>query len=78
MLDAKGDHEGAIKCYDTVLQIDPENISALVNKGVSLEKLNKNDEAIKCYEKALEIDPDHENARKNLDILLDKLNAQLK
>jgi tetratricopeptide (TPR) repeat protein len=45
----------AIKYYDKVLAINPENAEAWHNKGHMLHKLGKYEEAIKCYERALEI-----------------------
>lgn len=37
--------------------IDPKNITALVEKGISLDELGKYEEAINWYDKALQIDP---------------------
>jgi tetratricopeptide (TPR) repeat protein len=55
----KEEYDEAIKCYDKVLEIDPNDIFALNNKGLALDDLGKHDEAIKCYDKVLEIDPNY-------------------
>jgi tetratricopeptide (TPR) repeat protein len=39
------------------LIIEPQNTDALINKGLSLYNLGKNDEAIAHFEKVLTVDP---------------------
>jgi len=48
-----------LEFYDKALAIDPNDMSALVNKGLALYNLGSNTEAIKLYDKALAIDPDN-------------------
>jgi len=55
----KGEFENAIKLYDEVIRIQPENISALVNKANVLDYLGNHSEAIAWYNSALDIDPDN-------------------
>ena len=50
-----GKHEEAIKCYDKVIEIDPEYPFAWYNKGVALRQLEKPEEEIKCYDKVKEL-----------------------
>jgi len=45
-----------------VLAKDPEDVDALVNKGISLGYQGKHDEAIACYDRVLAKDPDDANA----------------
>jgi len=45
-----------------VLEIQANHMNALINQGVELGRLEKNEEAIACYDKALEIYPNHMNA----------------
>ena len=59
---SEGRYEEAIKYYDRILEIDPEDQKALLNKGSVLKDLERYEEAIKYYDKILEIDPDHVKA----------------
>jgi tetratricopeptide (TPR) repeat protein len=52
-----GKHEEAIECYDKVIELDPENEAAWINKGNALCNLNKYEEGIKCCDKAIKMDP---------------------
>ncbi len=56
----------ALRLYDLVLKKDPDNISALVDKGATLQNMGRLKLAIRSYDKALSISPD------NLDALLNK------
>ena len=44
----------AIKKYDSILEKEPNNLTALNNKGYSLSKLKKYSEALSCYDKFLQ------------------------
>jgi tetratricopeptide (TPR) repeat protein len=46
----------AIRSYDKVLAISPDNLDALLNKGATLHSDQKYQEAIECYDTALKID----------------------
>ncbi len=50
-------HSEAIEQFDQVLTIDPRNISALLNRGISRRKIEDNSGAISDFDKALEIKP---------------------
>jgi tetratricopeptide (TPR) repeat protein len=54
-----GKYNEAIQCYDRVIEIDPDNVVALNNKGRLLCELEKYHAAIECYDRAIEIDPDN-------------------
>ena len=49
-----------------LLEIDPNNLNALVGKGISLSLLGRHKEVPQCYGDALKIDPN------SLSLLLDK------
>jgi len=55
-------HEEAIKYYDKILEISPDDQKALLNKGSVLKDLDRHEEAIKYYDKILEISPNHVKA----------------
>jgi len=48
----------AIKCFDKVIVINPENSEAWYCKGNALIFLGRSEEAILCFDKSLEIHPD--------------------
>ncbi|HSF49968.1 MAG TPA: tetratricopeptide repeat protein [Nitrososphaeraceae archaeon] len=64
-----GKTDEALKCYDQVLSIDPNNLSALNDKGYLLNKLGRYNEALEYFNKALSIDPTY------VDALLNKGNS---
>ena len=53
-----------------MLEINPNHIDAIFNKGFALARLGKQEEAIVCYEKVLEINPNHVNALSNKGVAL--------
>lgn len=46
-----GSYEDAIRCYDKVTELDPNNIEAWYKKGEIFEKLCFYLEAINCYDR---------------------------
>ncbi|MDE1842017.1 MAG: tetratricopeptide repeat protein [Thaumarchaeota archaeon] len=64
----EGRYTLALEYYDLILFKNPKNVTALINKGVTLQTLGKHAKAIKCYDLALEID-------ENLDALVNKGSA---
>lgn len=56
--------------FQKALAAEPENLTALVNYGVTLVELKKYPEAVWHFEKAVALDPKNVNARYNLAILL--------
>jgi tetratricopeptide (TPR) repeat protein len=56
-LDDLGRHKEAIKCFDTVIEIDPKEADAWSNKGVSFGLLGRFEKAVECFETAIKIDP---------------------
>ena len=65
----EGNYVKSLEYFDQILQVDPEYIDVLNNKGLALGKLGRYDEAITWYDKALEIEPE------NIDVLANKSNA---
>ena len=59
----------AVEFYDLILKIDPINISALIDKGVTLQILGRIKLSIRSFDKALELSP------KNIDALINKGSA---
>ena len=59
---SNGKYEESISYYDHILEIDPDDQKALLNKGSVLIELNRIEEAIKCYDKILEINPNNVKA----------------
>jgi tetratricopeptide (TPR) repeat protein len=57
--------EDALFFADEALEIIPNNISILLNKGIILEKLDKLEKSNKCYDKVLRIDKNNKFALNN-------------
>ena len=55
----KGDFEKAIEYLDKLLEINPNSIDALSNKGITLNNMGRFDEALSYYNKVLEIEPNN-------------------
>jgi tetratricopeptide (TPR) repeat protein len=55
-------YEQAIPYYDRVLEIDPNYVEALYNKGAALDSLGKYNEAMQYIDRVLEIDPNYVEA----------------
>jgi len=64
----------AISYFEKVLEIDPNHVDALSNRGGLLSTIGKNDEALSDLNKALEIEPNHVRALINKGLLLAFLN----
>jgi tetratricopeptide (TPR) repeat protein len=56
-LEQLGHPEGAIRCFDKIIEINPLDAKTWVNKGVSLNTLGRFDEAIDCFDKGHGIAP---------------------
>ena len=52
----QNDWDGALQCFDQVLELDPNHGEALVKKGAALEHLKKLSEAFQCYDRAIAAD----------------------
>jgi tetratricopeptide (TPR) repeat protein len=61
-------YEEAIRCYDKVLEIDPEDMEALYNKAYALDRSDiflGSLEAIFWFDKALALDPEYKKKKYN-------------
>lgn len=59
-----GNHSEAFACLNKALQIDPENVEALVARGALFANNNNLRRALEDFEQALTLNPSHPNARK--------------
>lgn len=72
----QGNHEMAIKAYDTVLQIDPGHKLATYYKATLLRDTGRVNEAIAQYNRLLSLDPDSEDAHGDLLKLIQRQPSQ--
>tara|TARA_B110000438_G_scaffold1189_1_gene1172 strand:+ start:1693 stop:2277 length:585 start_codon:yes stop_codon:yes gene_type:complete len=63
------DFSGSLQFYDLILKIDSKNMSALIDKGTTLQILGRIKLAIRCFDKALNISPN------DIDALINKGSA---
>ncbi len=61
-----GQEDEAARTFRNLLDIEPENLSALNNLGVAYDRLGRVEDARKCYKKALKEDPAYTKAALNL------------
>lgn len=66
-------NEKALKQYDNALKTNPNDITALNNKGVLLTIMIKYDDAMECFNKVLEIAPEDDITLQNKNMLEMKL-----
>lgn len=52
-----GQNGDAIQCFDAVIQLNPEDADAYINKGRLIDDAGDHKEALKLYKKALSISP---------------------
>jgi len=54
-----GFYQDALNCFKRAIELDPNYISALNNKGICYEKIGNYEDAIKCYNKSIELNPNY-------------------
>ena len=54
----KGDAEGAIKSFQTVVELDPKDVDAMIELAAAQESAGRKDEARATVNKAFEVNPD--------------------
>ena len=47
----------AIKIYDKILDEDPKNVGALVDKAATLQRIGNNKKSLELFDLALEVSP---------------------
>jgi tetratricopeptide (TPR) repeat protein len=70
ILNAKGNLEGAIRCYRTAIDLDPKYPLAHHNLGLALHAKGNLEGAIRCYRTAIDLDPQYAEAHCNLGLAL--------
>jgi tetratricopeptide (TPR) repeat protein len=63
---ASGKYEEAIKCFNRVIQKDPEIADSWLYKGRSLYYQHKYLDAMRCFERLIACDPNNEEGRKGI------------
>ena len=63
----------ALKVFDQILEIDPDNVQALNHKGTTLVKMEEFENSLKYFDKALELQPNNTKILKNKAIALTDL-----
>ncbi|MBW2646715.1 MAG: tetratricopeptide repeat protein [Deltaproteobacteria bacterium] len=53
-----GNHKEAIRCFDKVIELFPENSNAYFNQGISYGEMGEYEKAISSLDKALELSPE--------------------
>ena len=54
---SKGEYEKAIECYDKAIELNPQQTSAYLNRGVVYNVMGNYDRAIQDYDRAIELEP---------------------
>ena len=62
-------HQEALEFYEKSLQIDPDDVTALMNKAISLSHLKNYKDAITFYDKAQVIDPSQRKYQRQIKII---------
>jgi len=68
-----GKYEEAIEYNDKILELNPKDEKAWLNKGFYLANLGRYEEAIECLDEVLKIDPNYTGAWSNKGVALQKL-----
>ena len=69
-------HQNALECYETSLLIDPNDVTALMNKAISLSHLGNYRDAIEFYDQAQVIDPNLKEIPRAKSRLFEKLGME--
>ncbi len=72
LLDARGDHQGALAELDRALDLDPENGTLLVNRGALLGAMGRYAAAERDLKMVLRAEPSHGEALFNLGVVMTK------
>jgi Flp pilus assembly protein TadD len=72
MLDAEGNHQGALAELDRALDVEPENGTLLVNRGALLGAMGRYGAAERDLKRVLRDEPSHAEALFNLGVVMTK------
>jgi len=72
LLDAEGNHQGALAELDRALEIEPDNATLLVNRGTLLGATGRFAAAEHDLKKVLRLEPAHADALYNLGVVMSK------
>jgi len=67
-----GEYDHAIRLYDEIIKIDPNNVHACLNKANVLDYMGKHEEALMWYNSALDLDPGNAEIWYNKGVTLKK------
>lgn len=76
LMTIEGKYEKALDIYNHVLKKEPNNLKALINKGVVLYGLRDYEEAEEQYKKVLSVEPNNIETIVNLGLLQNKMGKQ--
>jgi tetratricopeptide (TPR) repeat protein len=68
-----GKHKEALQYLDKALELDPNNVFAISNKGFALHNMGKHKEALQYLDKALELDPNNDVILRNKKLVQEKI-----
>jgi tetratricopeptide (TPR) repeat protein len=68
-----GLHEEALKMYEAITKLEPDDQKAWYEKGYSLGSLGKYEESLKAYEQAINLEPTHAIALYDKGLNLEKI-----
>ena len=66
-----GNYEEAIRCYDEIIKLDPEDSEIYYDRGNTYSNLEKYEEAIQDFKKVLELDPEDRDGLCKETVILD-------
>lgn len=64
-----GNYINAIQQYNSALEIDPQRVDVLFNRGVAQKRANQRQEAVISFVRCLKLNPLHEKSLRNLGAL---------
>tara|TARA_B100001093_G_C26859667_1_gene1029300 strand:- start:5484 stop:8111 length:2628 start_codon:yes stop_codon:yes gene_type:complete len=73
-----GNHEAAVEPLTVLLEIDSQDLEALVSIGKVLHNLERYESAMLYLERALDIDPEERRSRRTLAMIYDRLGMPVK
>ena len=69
-------HIEAVRCFDTAIDLDPNDASAWCHKAITFGLLKWHEESLDCFETAISIDPQNAVAWYGKGMVLRKLGRE--